>query len=158
MTYMRDAAAVLVRYLRSHNEPQSYAWGRVSVGLEIVTLIKTLEDIPVASVAEKEGTISCLHTMLVEQNLIDCYEMYDILASWRRTSLVEIEREPSESVVASVRSVPDPLGFGVSRASDAVALPSEHVPPRGKRVSERKHPRQREMPKPWRGEQLDGEG
>ena len=71
--FMADATAVLMAYMRKHQIGMDFKHGQLAVGLEIVTLIRTLESLPVVSEAEREGTIATLHTLLREQGLEGAY-------------------------------------------------------------------------------------
>lgn len=86
--FMADATAVLMAYMRKHQIGMDFKHGQLAVGLEIVTLIRTLESLPVVSEAEREGTIATLHTLLREQGLEGAYEAYDRLAEWRKVKFV----------------------------------------------------------------------
>jgi hypothetical protein len=108
-TLIADATGVLKAYMRTQEIGPDFRYGRLSMGLEIVSLIRTLELIPVVSEAEREGTIATLFTLLREQDLEDAFEAYDALAEWRK---VKFER------VASPRAT-----GGVGAPSRALALP-----------------------------------
>jgi len=87
---MKDATGVLKAYMAANKIAPSYELGQLTVALEVVSLIRTLESIPVVSVAEKEGTIATLHTLLRESQLESAYEAYDALAEWRRVKFVGV--------------------------------------------------------------------
>jgi hypothetical protein len=94
-SFMADAAAVYKAYLRAQRAKPTYALGRLEVGLEIVSLIRTLESFPVVNEAEREGTVATLHTLLREQGLENAYEVYDQLANWRRPVFVPEHVQPT---------------------------------------------------------------
>jgi hypothetical protein len=90
--FIANPTTVLMAYMRGNQIKASFAHGQLAVGLEVVSLIRTLESIPVVSEQEKEGTIATLHTLLREQGLEGAYEAYDALADWRKVRFVP---EPS---------------------------------------------------------------
>jgi len=76
-------------------------FGMLAMGLEIVTVIKTLEALPTTAVGTREETISVLHTLLKDVGLdLYAYEWYERLNDWRRPSFVPAHEpehtEPSE--------------------------------------------------------------
>lgn len=102
--FMADATKVLLAYMKSEQIPTGFGYGQLAVGLEIVSLIRTLESFPVVNDAERQGTVATLHTLLREQGLENAYEAYEMLAEWRRIKF------------APVRSAPAPQGNGVAVA------------------------------------------
>lgn len=102
-TYMAHPTAVLKAYMQAHQIERDLSWGQLAMGLEVVTLIRTLEDIPVVNEAEKEGTIACLVTLLREQQLEEVYGFYDALAEWRKPRFVS---EPAVGARDSGASLP----------------------------------------------------
>jgi hypothetical protein len=111
--FMADATKVLLAYMKRNSVDMDFKHGQLAVGLEIVSLIRTLESFPVVNDAERQGTVATLHTLLREQGLENAYEAYEMLAEWRRIKF------------APVRNVPAPQGNGVA------AVPRD----RGLRVS-----------------------
>src|SRR5262245_35382818 len=93
--FMADAAAVYKAYLTAQRVRPTYALGRLEMGLEVVSLIRTLESFPVVNEAEREGTVATLHTLLREQGLENAYEVYDELANWRRPVFVPEHVQPT---------------------------------------------------------------
>jgi len=93
--FMADATSVLMAYMGQNQMRMDFKYGRLAVGLEVVSLIRTLESIPVVNVNEREGTVATLHTLLREQGLEDAYELYDGLAKWRQVTFVS-DRAPSQ--------------------------------------------------------------
>jgi len=72
-----------------NTDKDSYQYGMLAMALEIVTVIKTLEALPVTSVGTREESISVLHTLLQETGLdIYAYEWYERLDDWRRPKFV----------------------------------------------------------------------
>jgi len=62
-------------------------FGMLAMGLEIVTVIKTLEALPTTTVGTREETISVLHTLLRDVGLdLYAYEWYERLNEWRKPS------------------------------------------------------------------------
>src|SRR5262245_43915009 len=82
--YIARPTEVLMAYMQWSKPPAGFDWGRLALGLEVVTLIRTLEAIPVVNDAERQGTIATLITLLREQGLEDAYGVYDTLSDWRR--------------------------------------------------------------------------
>jgi hypothetical protein len=78
--------------MAAHEMERDLRWGQLALALEVVTLIRTLESIPVVNEWEREGTVATLHTLLREQGLEEAYEVYETLATWRR---VRFERVAS---------------------------------------------------------------
>ena len=91
---MADPTSVLMAYMRAQKIDPEFRFGQLALGLEVISLIRTLESIPVVNVAEKEGTISCLHTLLREQGLENAYEAYETLAEWRKIRFVPVGNAP----------------------------------------------------------------
>jgi hypothetical protein len=112
-----DATSVLMAYMRGNQIRPDFRYGQLALGLEIVSLIRTLEHFPVVNVQEKEGTIATLHTLLREQGLENAYEVYDELAEWRRVKFVR---------AASLRANG---GVSVRRHVDRLSSSSVHDAP-----------------------------
>ena len=129
MSYMKDPRPVLARYLQEHGEGQTWKGGRESVGLSIVQLIKDLESFPVASEGEKQGVISCLHTLLIEQDLVHCYELYDTLYEWAKTTVVREPLLPGTAYVSEQRHVGQPSKPSAPEAPSP--MPSQRPMPDG---------------------------
>ena len=75
--------------------------GRLSMALEIITVMRLLEEHQL--MAEHEAMVACLQTFLVDQDLLeDAASWYDHLAEWRRIKLVpgESGSERDASIVA----------------------------------------------------------
>jgi hypothetical protein len=70
-------------------------YGMLAMGLEIVTVIKTLEALPTTSVGARAETISVLHTLLRDVGLdLYAYEWYERLNEWRKPSFVPVAEQP----------------------------------------------------------------
>jgi len=80
---------------------RTFEMGQVAMGLEVVSLIRTLESLPVVSDAEREGTIATLYTLLREQDLEDVFDLYERLNEWR-----QVKFDSSGRVNASARERP----------------------------------------------------
>lgn len=126
MNYMANPSQVLFEYLeRLPGKDPAGGWkkwweyGQLAMALEMVTLIKNLEELPVATDIGRQETISALHTLLQGMGLdVLAWETYDQLCEWRRPKFVaddgvRPEPEPSESGVV-VRPLPQDLPGGVS--------------------------------------------
>jgi hypothetical protein len=105
-------------YMQWEKAPVAFDYGRLALGLEVVTLIRTLESLPVVNDAEREGTVACLATLLREQGLEDAYEVYDRLNDWRR---VRFEPLPpaTDAVGVPLLGYRPVSGDGSSSALDA---------------------------------------
>src|SRR4030095_4594278 len=90
--YMSRPTEVLKQYMSSNRMAPTFELGQLSMGLEAVSLIRTLEDLPVVSDAEREGTIATLYTLLRENGLEGAFEAYEALNDWRK---VKFTRESS---------------------------------------------------------------
>jgi len=91
---MADATSVLMAYMKAQKIRPSFGHGQLALGLEVVSLIRTLESFPVVNVAEREGTVATLHTLLREQGLENAYEAYEMLAEWRKPKFVASDASP----------------------------------------------------------------
>lgn len=113
MSYMQNPTETLVEYLTRMGwlqvRDRQFRLGRLSLALEVITVIKTLEDERVPTMAlSKEETISVLQTLLQDCGLAEeAMEWYDRLSEWRRPKFVA-ENGPSPS-----------------RTSDALPPPSD---------------------------------
>jgi hypothetical protein len=116
---MADATSVLMAFMRAQKISPDFKHGQLAVGLEIVSLIRTLESFPVVNDAEKEGTIACLHTLLREQGLENAYEAYEVLAEWRRVKFVRASSPQANGGVVSQH------GSGLRVSADAVSSARE---------------------------------
>lgn len=100
VNYMADPSKVLWDYLRTTRLPREgsakgfkewYDYGQLAMALEIVTLIKNLEQLPVVTDIGRQETISALQTLLRSMDLDEvAWEMYDRLCEWRRPKFHEI--------------------------------------------------------------------
>ena len=75
--------------------------GRLSMALEIITVMRLLEEHQL--MAEHEAMVACLQTLLVDQDYGElAHEWYEHLAEWRRIKLVpgESDSERDASIVA----------------------------------------------------------
>lgn len=90
--YMADATNVLKQHLERLSvrlDSRSFELGQLAMALEIVTLIRSLEALPVVSDLGRQEAITALHTLLVEQGIEDlAYEWYDFLSASRRPRFV----------------------------------------------------------------------
>lgn len=106
LSYIADPTSVLLQFLkREHGlKPRrEFQLGRLAMALELLTVIKTLEDelVPMLVMRRME-IISVLETFLLEQDLDErAKDWYDALNLWRQPSFV---REPSPGQI--VLSVP----------------------------------------------------
>ena len=89
-SYMARPTEVFVAYLKT--QPRywyNFDTGRTAMGLEILSLIKLLEDHE-GMVAHSMETISVLSTLLIEQDLMDdVVQWYTKLDEWRKTKFYD---------------------------------------------------------------------
>jgi hypothetical protein len=99
--------------------------GRLAMGLEVMTLIKTLEDRRVPVMTSREEIISVLTTFLVDQELWDvCEEWYEFLSDWRRPKFVPASGVSSSSgpvAPASVLQAQRDAGLQPRRTDDELS-------------------------------------
>lgn len=104
MSFIHEPTAVLVKNLgQSLRDETSFWYGRLAMALEVVTLIKTLEDVPGTSATEtgRQETIAVLQGFLKSQGFDElAYKHYDVLNEWRRLKFVAYH-ELSPSAIAS---------------------------------------------------------
>src|SRR4249920_2022226 len=115
---MADATSVLMAYMKAQKIRPSFGHGQLALGLEVVSLIRTLESFPVVNVAEREGTVATLHTLLREQGLENAYEAYEMLAEWRKPRFVPVGNVPLRQGNDAVASL---NGRGLRVSADAVS-------------------------------------
>jgi hypothetical protein len=101
--------------------------GRLAMALEMITSIRSIEDIPVLDEPAKAAVVSAFETLLVEQQIADmAYEMYDHLSRWRR--IKTLERVANGPLVAVQRGI-DEIDVEVAVPDDGSSSP--HVSPAG---------------------------
>jgi len=88
-SFMADPTEVMEQYLAEQLDRDLDAVrhhlrrGRISMGLEVISLVKLIEDHSI--LASKEETISVLKMFLVNQGLDDvCHRWYERLDEWRK--------------------------------------------------------------------------
>ena len=84
--FMARPTEVLEEYIVSQGMTRSFEMGQLAMALEVVSLIRTLESLPVVSDEEKEGTIATLYTLVRENDLEGAFNAYEQLNSWRQVS------------------------------------------------------------------------
>jgi hypothetical protein len=98
VTYIADPIPILKQYLKSRRVVDKerelwFEYGCLAMALQVVTWIKTLEELPITTDVGRQETITALHTMLTELGIADeAYEWYDFLSQWRQLSF---ERAPA---------------------------------------------------------------
>jgi hypothetical protein len=100
--FMRRPTEVLRSYLATHKEAdeRSFELGRVAMALEIVTVMRVLEEYEL--IAEHERMISILQTLLRDQDLEDyATEWYEMLNEWRRIKLYDAVSDARRTTDAS---------------------------------------------------------
>jgi hypothetical protein len=142
LNYMSNPTLVLDEYLRSKGIRKTFEYGQLAMALELVSLIKTVESIPVVTDVGRQELITALHTLLQEKGMDQAYEIYDALCRWRRPRFMGIHVEPDERVPPGIAVVvgPDDQDPSSSRASlreatspldNFAASPEEHRDPGG---------------------------
>lgn len=82
-----------------------FQYGMLAFGLEIVTVIKTLEALPTTTPAARAEVISVLHTLLQDLHLDGfAYEWYERLNVWRRPSFQVQSNDAQQHVLEPGRS------------------------------------------------------
>lgn len=98
MSYMVNPTRVFLQFLSTTHEATTrdltwYSFGQASMALHIITVIKTLESLPVVTEHARQETISALQTILTDLDMADeSYELYERLGNWRMPTF---DREPS---------------------------------------------------------------
>jgi len=107
---MANPTQVFKEYLQEHHELEpdrvlrTLRWGRIAMGLEIVSLIRLIEDHSI--LASKEETISVLRTLLQDQGLEDIsLRWYERLSDWRKPKFSVIDGGASDDASASFHEV-----------------------------------------------------
>lgn|SRR5215831_13420192 len=78
----------LLRQILGIGRNDDFAAGRLAMALEIVSVIRILEDNPMLSAQASGTVISVLETFLRDQHLDWCYGTYDKLSASRRPTFV----------------------------------------------------------------------
>lgn len=136
MTFISRPSDTLWAYLREERAPGSRRWyeyGQLAMALEVVTLIKVVESLPVVGEVGRQETVSALQTLLVDTGLSDyAWQVYDELGKWRRVKFLETEREPAGTVVvvSSGRQglLFDPSSFLEERGDDSSLRDEQREP------------------------------
>jgi hypothetical protein len=114
--YIRNPTTVMQRLLRDALRDEASFWyGRLAMALEVITLIKTLEEVPGTSLTEagRQETVSTLVTFLRDQGFDDvAYKQYEVLNDWRK-----LKFEPSSSSLraSALQATDDVDGHGDQR-------------------------------------------
>jgi hypothetical protein len=110
---------LLCRLLRIHPNDRVFMAGRMSVALEIVTVMRTLDEIPSVMLPNETAVVqSVLQTLLVDQDLIHASVVYDELSATRRPVFV-----PVPSHEGSVASGGPPSSSSVDEEPASSQLP-----------------------------------
>lgn len=155
VNYMANPSRVYREYIEQADGAvrADFELGMQAMGLEIVSLIKNLESLPVVTDLGRSEAISALETLLVSLSLRDkVWDLYEFLCEWRRPSF---DRAGGGVSVASPQaiagagvvsgqglpplpaSVHDAPGGALLRAGRLRALPEVHRDPRAWPIVER---------------------
>lgn len=74
----------------SQEEMSAFRLGRMAMGLELITVIRSLEGIPALDEGMTAAVVASLETLLVDQRLTDAYTLYDVLSASRRPVFVPV--------------------------------------------------------------------
>lgn len=119
MSYIRNPTRTFLQFLSAtsevtHDRILWYNLGQLSMALHIITVIKTLEQLPVVTDHGRQEAISALQTILTELDLADdAYELYEKLGEWRKPTF-EPEPSPSGTSGAGVEWTQAPRLHGLS--------------------------------------------
>src|SRR5262245_54266654 len=101
VSYISHPSRLFRRLLRpSVSEFEWYRYGQLSIGLEIVTQIKSLESLPVVSELGRQEAVSALTSLLMDMDLYDdSVNLYERLSETRRLSFeAVVSGEPKDQV------------------------------------------------------------
>lgn len=117
--YMSDATRVMESLLKVERRGPDYQAGRMAMGLEIVSVLRTLDEIPsVMLPSETAAVVSVLETLLVQQGLTYAYEFYDRLSAARRPVFVA-DADPAPSLLGSASVSEDQQRDRASESGDS---------------------------------------
>lgn len=129
VNYMANPSRVYREYIEQADGAvrADFELGMQAMGLEIVSLIKNLESLPVVTDLGRSEAISALETLLVSLSLRDkVWDLYEFLCEWRRPSF---DRAGGGVSVASPQAI---AGAGVVSGQGLPPLPaSVHDAPGG---------------------------
>src|SRR5215831_16584561 len=74
-----------------------YQLGRLAMALEVITSIRSIEDVPVLDERCKASVVAALETLIVDQELEDAYTLYAELCEWRRLKFLSVGELPDVS-------------------------------------------------------------
>jgi hypothetical protein len=123
MTYIRNPVRTFLQFLSAtsevtHDRILWYNLGQLSLALHIITVIKTLESLPVVTEGGRQEAIAVLQTILTDLDLADdAYELYEKLGEWRRPTF-EAEPSPEGTSGAGVEWTQAPRLHGLSSPDD----------------------------------------
>ncbi len=132
MPFIQSPSKLLLEYLikrgmvAGKRERRVFEAGILAMGLEIVTVLKTLEGIPITSEAARAETESVLHTLLVEMGIADhVYELYGNLDEWRKPKFRAAVPAHAPAANADAAAVAESLRLG--QTSEPSSLPEAHA-------------------------------
>jgi hypothetical protein len=86
---MKRPTQVLLKIIKL-GDAESFQAGRMAMALELITVIKTLEDHPIMDFTETRAVVNVLRTLIVDQDLTSAYEVYDRLDELRKPVFVPV--------------------------------------------------------------------
>lgn len=103
--FMSHPTAVLRQFLADQKiDGRSFDWGRLSLGLEVMTQIKILETLPLTDLTVQ--LTSAFRTLLVDAGVADEVEKwYERLDAWRAPRFVSADRPTDRAFGASSSAV-----------------------------------------------------
>lgn len=131
MTFLARPSDTLWSFLKASHGVDAwcerwYQYGQLAMALEMITLIKSVEYLPVVTDVGRAEITSAMQTLIEDMGLSDlAWEMYERLGEWRRVSFVRDERAelvPEGSADADGLGVGDPQGSPAVNASALLAL------------------------------------
>lgn len=131
--FIKDPSRLLWAYLarNAHTQESALDWfllGQMAMALEVITVIKSLEGIPIVSDRGRVETISVLQTLLVDTDMADhAYDLYEELNEWRKPRFQDSEASV-EQVFGDVLAHAIPGGW-IVQGDSSPALRQVHQSP-----------------------------
>ena len=114
-----------VKHEATLREEQYFLMGRIAMALEVLTVVKTLEESSLLIFSPHE-TISVLRTLLVDQDIdVAAQQVYDHLAEWRKVKFADV----SDEVASAHASEPEARRGVLTLLEHTLALPGSDQSP-----------------------------